>query len=162
MDDGNLPLTKKPFSLVKLVTETIQDIKASEQSHEIIFIMNHKDDVVVEGDKERITQVLNNLLTNAIKYSPISKSVLVELSVEMDKAIVSVEDSGIGMDEEELGKIFDRFYRVSGDDEETFPGFGIGLFIVKDILQRHNGKIWVESKKESGSKFYFSLPLNKN
>lgn len=161
MESGILPLKKKQFSLVGLVTETIEDIKASEQSHQINFELKHTSDIEVCADKDRITQVLNNLLTNAIKYSPHTKKVNVELFAEGDWAIVSVEDFGIGMDECELNKIFERFYRVSGEDEETFPGFGIGLFIVKDILERHEGKIWVKSIKEKGSKFYFSLPLNK-
>ncbi|KIA89247.1 PAS domain-containing sensor histidine kinase [Kaistella jeonii] len=161
METGNLPLNKKKFSLVGLVTETIEDIKASEQSHQINFELKHPSDIEVYADKDRITQVLNNLLTNAIKYSPSSKVVNVELSVDEDYAVVSVEDFGIGMDKEELNKIFERFYRVSGDDEETFPGFGIGLFIVKDILERHDGKIRVESIKDEGSKFCFFLPLEK-
>lgn len=159
MESGNLPLNKKQFSLVGLVTETIEDIKASVQSHQINFELKHPSDIEVFADKDRITQVLNNLLTNAIKYSPQKKKVNVELFVEAECAVVSVEDFGIGMDEDELTKIFERFYRVSGDDEETFPGFGIGLFIVKDILERHHGKITVESKKEKGSKFSFYLPL---
>ena len=157
MESGKLPLNKKSFSLVKLVTETIEDIKASDDSHRINFKIKHTKDIEVYADKDRITQVLNNLLTNAIKYSPQSKSVKVELYLEEKCAVVSVEDSGIGMEKEELSKIFNRFYRVSGEDEETFPGFGIGLFIVKDIMERHDGKIWVESKKNEGSKFYFSL-----
>lgn len=159
IESGKLPLNKKGFSLLKLVTETIEDIKASEPSHHINFELMHAADVEVYADKDRITQVLNNLLTNAIKYSPNAKTVNVELFVQKQTAIVSVEDFGIGMDKEELRKIFDRFYRVSGDDEETFPGFGIGLFIVKDIMDRHEGKIWVESEKNRGSKFYFSLPV---
>lgn len=162
MQSGNLPLKKRQFSLVGLVTETIEDIKASEQSHHINFELKHPTDVEVYADKERITQVLNNLLTNAVKYSPHQNVVNVELFVEGLCAVVSVEDFGIGMSTEELSKIFDRFYRVSGEDEETFPGFGIGLFIVKDILERHEGTIKVESEKEKGSKFSFSLPLNKN
>ena len=161
MENGDLPLVRRPFSLAKLVTETIEDIKAAESSHEINFKLNNTEDIEVNGDKERITQVLNNLLTNAIKYSPNSKKVNVEISLEEKQAVVSVEDFGIGMNQDELSRIFERFYRVSGKNEETFPGFGIGLFIVKDILNRHNGNIWVESEKESGSKFYFSLPLNK-
>ena len=160
MENGNLPLVRRAFSLVKLVTETIEDIKASEDSHEINFTLNNTEDIEVIADKERITQVLNNLLTNAIKYSPNAKSVNVELSLRKKEAVVCVEDFGIGMNQQELLKIFDRFYRVSGEDEATFPGFGIGLFIVKDILNRHNGNIWVESEKQKGSKFYFSLPLN--
>ncbi|MEC5157261.1 PAS domain-containing sensor histidine kinase [Chryseobacterium sp. MP_3.2] len=162
MEAGKLPLNKKEFSLLGLVTETIEDIKASEQSHEINFELKHPEDIEICADKDRITQVLNNLLTNAIKYSPSSKIVNVEMFVDGEFAVVSVEDFGIGMDHEELHKIFKRFYRVSGDDEETFPGFGIGLFIVKDILERHDGKIKVESKKDEGSKFCFFLPLEKN
>ncbi len=159
MESGILPLNQKDFSLVELVTETIEDIKASEESHHIEFEMNHGEDIEVFADKGRITQVLNNLLTNAIKYSPASNSVKVEIYIDKKCAVVSVEDFGIGMEKEELNRIFDRFYRVSGDDEETFPGFGIGLFIVKDILERHDGKIWVESTKDKGSTFFFSLPL---
>ena len=157
IESGKLPLNMKEFSLVELVTETIEDIKASEESHQINFELKYSGDIEVVADKDRMTQVLNNLLTNAIKYSPQSKSVNVELYLDGKCAVVSVEDSGIGMEKEELSKIFHRFYRVSGDDEETFPGFGIGLFIVKDIMDRHNGKIWVESEKNKGSKFYFSL-----
>ena len=159
IDSGKLPLHKDNFSLVKLVTETIEDIKAAEQSHQINFELNHSCDIEVFADKDRVTQVLNNLLTNAIKYSPISKIVNVELFVEEDSAVVSVQDFGIGMDTAELTKIFERFYRVSGKDEVTFPGFGIGLYIVKDIVDRHSGKIWAESEKNCGSTFYFSLPL---
>ncbi|MBW8362488.1 MAG: PAS domain-containing sensor histidine kinase [Kaistella sp.] len=162
IESGRLPLNRKEFSLLKLVTETIEDIKASEQSHEIDFELKHPGDITVYADKERITQVLNNLLTNAIKYSPKSKSVSVALFVHEECAIVSVRDYGIGMDQEELNKIFERFYRVSGEDEETFPGFGIGLFIVKDIMDRHQGKVWVESEKNKGSEFHFSLPIFKN
>ncbi len=162
IESGKLPLNKKEFSLLELVTETIEDIKASEQSHQINFELKHASDIEVFADKERITQVLNNLLTNAIKYSPQSDKVNVEMYVDGESAVVSVQDFGIGMEHDELTKIFERFYRVSGDDEETYPGFGIGLFIVQDILERHDGKIWVESKKNVGSKFYFALSLYKD
>ncbi|MGZ5284639.1 MAG: sensor histidine kinase, partial [Kaistella sp.] len=162
IESGKLPLHKRAFSLLELVTETIEDIKAAEQSHQIEFELLHEADVEVFADKERITQVLNNLLTNAIKYSPKANLVNVKLSIDDHCAIVSVRDFGIGMDKAELTKIFQRFYRVSGDDEGTFPGFGIGLFIVKDILKRHDGRIWVESEKDKGSTFFFALPLNRN
>lgn len=162
IESGKLPLNKDYFSIVKLVTETIEDIKASDQSHQISFELSHSSDIEVFADKDRITQVLNNLLTNAIKYSPSAEDVDVELFIEGNSAVVSVQDYGIGMDQDELTKIFDRFYRVSGEDEITFPGFGIGLFIVKDIMERHKGKIWVKSSKNKGSKFYFSLPFLEN
>ena len=71
----------------------------------------------------------------------------------------AVQDFGIGIAPENHSKIFDRFFRAAGKDEKTFPGFGIGLFIVNEILSLHNGKIWVESEKDKGSTFYFSLPV---
>lgn len=159
IESGELPLHKGDFSLLKLVTETIEDIKAADQSHQINFELNDTKDIEVFADKDRITQVLNNLLTNAIKYSPNQEDVNVKLYIDGNCAVVSVEDFGIGMDEPELKKIFERFYRISGEDEVTFPGFGIGLYIVKDIIERHGGKIWVESEKQKGSTFYFALPL---
>ena len=162
IESGELPLHKGQFSLLELVTETIEDIKAADQSHQINFELNDNKDIEVFADKDRITQVLNNLLTNAIKYSPNQKHVNVKLYVDGNCAVVSVEDFGIGMDEAELDKIFERFYRVSGEDEVTFPGFGIGLYIVKDIVERHEGKIWVESEKHKGSAFFFALPLFEN
>ena len=162
IESGKLPLVKDNFSLLKLVTETIEDIKASEPSHRINFELRHASDIEVFADKDRITQVLNNLLTNAIKYSPTAQNVDVELYIKDNSAVLSVQDFGIGMDESELEHIFERFYRVSGADEVTFPGFGIGLFIVKDIVERHQGKTWVKSEKNKGSKFFFSLPLFEN
>lgn len=159
IESGTLPLNRNRFSLLELVTETIEDIKASEQSHEINFELDHDSDIEVSADKDRITQVLSNLLTNAIKYSPNAKQVDVTLREKYGSAVVCVQDFGIGMEQEELTRIFDRFYRVSGADEVTFPGFGIGLYIVRDIMERHGGKIWVESKKNVGSTFYFSLPV---
>ena len=162
IESGKLPLVKDDFSLLKLVTETIEDIKASDPSHQINFELRHASDIEVFADKDRITQVLNNLLTNAIKYSPTAQNVDVELYIKDNSAVLSVQDFGIGMDESELEHIFERFYRVSGADEVTFPGFGIGLFIVKDIVERHQGKTWVKSEKNKGSKFFFSLPLFEN
>lgn len=159
IETGTLPLNMRDLSLVELVTETVEDIRASEDCHQIICNLKHSEDIEVYGDKERLTQVLNNLLTNAIKYSPRANRVFVEIFIDGNDAVVSVEDFGIGIDAAECAKIFGRFYRVSGDDEKTFPGFGIGLFIVQDILQRHEGNIWVESEKNKGSKFYFSLPV---
>ncbi len=162
IESGTLPLNRKPLSLLKLVTETIEDIKASDQSHQIHFELSHDKDIEVFADRDRIAQVISNLLTNAIKYSPHATEVQVTMDVENDTATVSVQDYGIGMDSAELDKIFDRFYRVSGADEVTFPGFGIGLYIARDIMERHGGRVWVESTKNVGSTFYFSLPIFNN
>ncbi|MCP9753427.1 PAS domain S-box protein [Ferruginibacter sp. HRS2-29] len=158
IERGSLPLNKESFLLNDLIKDTIMDMEAASKSHRIIFERDLK--VPVNADRERISQVLLNLFTNAFKYSPKADEVLVRLEKdENNMAVVSIKDYGIGIAEEDQGKIFERFYRVSGKDEKTFPGFGIGLFIVNEIMSLHEGKLWVKSEKDKGSTFYFSLPI---
>ena len=101
-----------------------------------------------------------NFLTNAIKYSPNCNDILINCKIIGNEVSVAVTDSGIGISKIDQQKIFQRFYRVAGKDEKTFPGFGIGLFIASEIIQRHEGKIGVDSEPGKGSVFYFLLPLN--
>jgi signal transduction histidine kinase len=114
----------------------------------------------VYADRERIGQVLINFLTNAVKYSPHSREIKIESCVEHNNIIISVKDSGIGIKKQDQKRIFERFYRVEGKNEKAFPGFGIGLFIAAEVIQRHNGKIGVKSEPGKGSVFYFILPLD--
>ncbi|MEI9806786.1 MAG: ATP-binding protein [Bacteroidota bacterium] len=114
----------------------------------------------VQGDRERLGQVLRNLLTNAVKYSPVSRTIKVTSVGKENNVVIAVKDSGIGINKNDQEKIFERFYRAEGKSEKTFPGFGIGLFIASEIVRRHHGKIGVESEPGIGSVFYFSLPLN--
>jgi PAS domain S-box-containing protein len=158
IERGSLPLNKESFVLNDLIHDTIMDMGAASKSHRIIFETAFE--APVNADRERISQVLLNLFTNAFKYSPKADEVLVKLEKgDNNRVIVSVSDYGIGIAEEDQGKIFERFYRVSGKDEKTFPGFGIGLFIVNEIISLHEGKLWVKSEKDKGSTFYFSLPI---
>jgi len=99
-------------------------------------------------------------LTNAIKYSPDSDSIEVFVDNNKDSAIVRVKDYGIGIDSKDQLRIFERFYRAEGKSEQTFPGFGIGLFIANEIVQRHNGSLSVKSEKGKGSVFTVSIPIN--
>ncbi|CAN5894074.1 hypothetical protein BH11BAC4_BH11BAC4_19380 [soil metagenome] len=159
IETGKLPLNTEVFSLNSLIGETIKDMQASTQSHKLEF--KQLADAMVFADKDRISQVLLNLFTNAFKYSPKADRVVVEVNKEDDMIVVSVQDFGIGIAIEDQNMIFDRFYRVSGKDEKTYPGFGIGLFIVKEIILRHNGRLRVKSEKNKGATFYFSLPVHK-
>jgi signal transduction histidine kinase len=105
--------------------------------------------------------VLINLLTNAIKYAPNATNIAVACTIKNDRANISVKDEGIGISKLDQDKIFERFYRVEGKNEQTYPGFGIGLFIAAEILKKHNGNIQVESELGKGAVFSFSLPLYK-
>ena len=154
---GNLYLVKENFSLNKTITEVIEEISHINLSYKIMF--SGETEIIVCGDRERIGQVITNFLTNAIKYSPEATEIKVTSVKDTHKIIVSVEDTGIGINKNDQEKIFDRFYRVEGKNEKTFPGFGIGLFICQEIIHRHNGKIGVISEPGKGSLFYFTLPV---
>jgi PAS domain S-box-containing protein len=157
IDSDRLELHMQNFELNNLVKETVQDIQQTTK-HEIIV----KDGTIckVYGDRDRIGQVILNLLANAIKYSPNTNSIEVNVYQPARNCVaVSVQDLGIGIDQEHHHKIFERFYRVEGKSEQTYPGFGIGLFIASEIIQRHNGTIYVKSKRNEGSTFTFTLPV---
>lgn len=159
METGQMPLHKDNHPIGDIVKSGIDDMVAASESHKINYHDNGYGNVEVYIDKDRISQIISNLLTNAIKYSPGKDAVFVELTMDKQEIIVSVTDKGIGMDKEQIEHIFKRFYRVPGEAEKTFPGFGIGLYIVSELLERHKGNIWVESEKGKGSTFYFSLPI---
>jgi PAS domain S-box-containing protein len=154
---GKLTFNKTEFVLNELVSEIIQDMQDSTSKHDITFHTKQK--VTVYGDRFRLYQVLTNLLTNAIKYSPDGGVVKVSLKREDSKAVVRVQDFGIGIPREQQKKIFDRLYQVTDPKEKTFPGLGMGLYISKEIMRRHKGTIWVESEKDKGSTFFITLPL---
>ena len=158
IQSGQLQLNVKEFNLDDLLEETIDAIQMVSTSHQIIW-ENHLNDEIVIADRHRIEQVLTNLLSNAIKYSPGEKRVFVVSKKTDSEIIIKVKDFGIGVPREEQINIFERFYR-SKDMSVTILGFGLGLYICKDIITRHDGKIWVESE-ERGSAFYFTLPLKK-
>jgi len=111
-------------------------------------------------DQARLEQVLNNLLTNAIKYSPSGKPVVIGVERQSGEVIVWMKDEGRGISEEDQQHIFDRFYRTHNDDDEHVDGLGLGLFIAHEIIVGQGGRMWVESKPGEGSTFYFSLPLS--
>jgi signal transduction histidine kinase len=140
-----------------LIEDILEEMRTNSPGHKIIF--NQSPPISVYADKDRISQVLVNLLTNAVKYSPNADTIIVKTQTTPGQLIISVKDFGIGISDFERDKIFERFYRVEGRNEKTFPGFGIGLFIVREIVSYHNGKVWVESEKDYGSTFYFSLPV---
>jgi signal transduction histidine kinase len=119
------------------------------------------------GDRERIGQVITNFLTNAIKYSPglengntSSKGrIIVKTVYDRNTVTISVQDFGVGIPKESLDKVFGRFFRVEGSKQATYPGLGLGLYISREIVKRHNGMIWVESSFGKGSIFCFNLPI---
>lgn len=152
---GELKLHKTYFSLLDLVQTCSQNpVYNREDLH---FKISGSADIIVHADRNRIEQVLMNLITNAAKYSPESDLVQIKVSETDGIAKVQVTDFGIGLDKHKLSLIFDRFYRVD-EQNVNFPGLGLGLFIAAEIIKRHKGEIGVDSAPEKGSTFWFTLP----
>jgi PAS domain S-box-containing protein len=158
IQNGKLHLNISSFDFNEMLDGAIEDIQYNSPKHTII--KTGKIDEPVEGDRERLQQVIINLLSNAVKYSPDSKEIFIKTSLENNQVSVSVKDNGIGISENNYSKIFERYYRVEGQDIH-FQGLGIGLFISMDIIQRHKGKLWVNSEPGKGSTFYFTIPVTK-
>ena len=158
MSQGHLALHLELFNLNELIDERAEEMQHTWQSHCIIVC--HSGPLPVTADKERISQVLINLVSNAIKYSPAGSEVVIT-SRQVHKNIeVSVQDQGIGIPPEARQRVFDRFFRVSDQPSAAYQGMGLGLYIAAGIVHRHGGSIWAESKLGKGSVFYFTLPAN--
>ncbi len=157
LQNGKIVYNKSIFQLNILIKEIVEEMQMSAAAHKIII--NENVFTEVYADRERIGQVLTNLIGNAIKYCPDCKNIIISLSQKNENAICSIQDFGKGIQEDQQEKIFERFYRISGNNLHTYPGLGLGLFIAKEIVERHSGKIWFESESGKGSIFYFTLPL---
>ena len=155
IDSGKLKFNKQFFCFDHLVEQIIEVMQPS--NAQIKIIKKGKIDTMVFGDEMRIEQVMVNLVTNAIKYSPDTDQIEITSEVRDDAIYFSVKDFGIGMSEEHAHKVFDKFYRIE-ETSARFQGLGIGLYICQEIIERHNGTIGVTSKPGEGSTFYFNLP----
>lgn len=156
---GKLALHKTYFQIDELIGSIVSDFQFTTKSYSIIN--NARSKTIVFADRERIAQVLVNLISNAIKYSPNGDKVIISSMKDSDSVIVSVKDFGLGIPKEEQGKIFERFFRVKAKREMDISGLGLGLYISFEIISQHKGKLWVDSNEGKGSTFSFSLPLKK-
>ncbi|WP_295793570.1 PAS domain S-box protein [Mucilaginibacter sp.] len=157
IETGQLPLSFTGFDLLHLAKEVIEVMQYSTKTHRLT-LESGVNKLLVTADRQRIEQVIINLLSNAIKYSPGANQVNVTVSVADNKALVAVQDFGLGITRDQQDRIFTRFYRVE-DMAAHISGLGIGLFISKEIISRHNGRLWVESGPGKGSVFFFEIPL---
>lgn len=155
---GTLVLNKTHFSVDEFIQEYILEIQQINPGCNIFF--KKCESKTIFADRERLGQVLINFLTNAIKYSTDNYDIYVSEKFEKGNVIIGVKDSGIGIDKKAQERIFERFYRVEGPNEKTYPGFGIGLNIAAEIIERHNGTVNVKSELGKGSEFSFSVPIN--
>ncbi|OGO40190.1 MAG: hypothetical protein A2Z04_08680 [Chloroflexi bacterium RBG_16_57_9] len=158
IESQRLHLHPELVDIEPLVQRIVRNLETTTTRHQ--FILPHPNYVpAVWADADRVEEILTNLIDNAIKYSPLGGKIVIDADCQGDTVILSVLDSGLGIPEEELDKIFEKFHRVDrGDARETY-GHGLGLYIAKKLVEAHGGEIWVESTLGRGSKFSFSLPV---
>lgn len=157
VESGKIQLNMSNFDLNELIKESVEETLLLNPDRIISFYP--KEIIMLQADPDKIEQVIINFLSNAIKYSPGNGQISISAQVVDDIVEVRVQDKGLGIAREDIDKLFDRYYRVENKHTEKIPGFGIGLYLCAEIIKHHNGKIWVESKPEKGSEFYFCLPL---
>lgn len=152
-------IAKKPLVLAEVVTSVLAEVdsKAKEKKHEIEVDIPSKFPKV-RVDKESLTRVLVNLLDNAVKFTPEEGKIAIHALDEKEKIHIVVEDNGIGISQEHLPRIFDRFYTVESSLTRKLAGVGLGLSIAKGIVEAHGGEIWAESTPGEGTKVHFTLP----
>ena len=157
LESGKLQLKTTEFDINKLIEESISEANLLSPGRVINF--KFKGELSVHADQEKIGQVISNYLSNALKYSDKETTITIISAKEKDNVKVSVTDKGIGIRPKDQQKLFQRFYRVEGDKMKNISGFGIGLYISREIIQRHKGTIGVESEEGHGATFYFTLPI---
>jgi signal transduction histidine kinase len=164
IEEGRFGYVFEVSDIIKLIKDTIKefDVKAKERDIKIVFEPGENKVINLKMDTSRINLALNNLLDNALKYSLPKGSVIVNLKEEGPFLKLSVSDSGVGIPKTSMDRMFHKFFRAENVIKLQTEGSGLGLFIVKNIIERHGGKIWVESEENKGTTFFFTLPIKES
>jgi signal transduction histidine kinase/CheY-like chemotaxis protein len=162
MELGRVPIRPAPFQIGRLLAQIVAGIEADARKRRIgLKTVVDRDLKPVDGDRDRLTQVLENLITNALKFTPDGGEVEVgaRLAGDAQRVEIWVADTGIGIPPEERSRVFDKFYQTDASATRKFGGIGLGLAIVKSILDAHGAEIVVDGRPGTGSVFRFSLPV---
>jgi PAS domain S-box-containing protein len=159
METDHLKSDIKPQMMKYLVNKVVDLYSLITKRHRIIEDESVKSSPPVMADADQLEQILNNLVSNSIKYSPVGGDIIISTKADGDNLTISVQDQGIGIEEKDLGRIFNRYERVSTSHSRKVSGMGLGLYITKALVELQGGKIWAESIPEGGSKFSFTLPI---
>jgi signal transduction histidine kinase len=158
LDTDTMRFEMEKFNPVGILDEIAEDMKpVIEKKGLKFFAKKSKELPNIIGDRHRLTQVLKNLMVNAVKFTD-HGSISLDVVQQSDHILITIKDTGIGISKDELNKIFNKFYQAYTGDDRKNEGTGLGLFICKEIVQKHNGEIWAESQLGKGSKFMIKLP----
>jgi signal transduction histidine kinase len=159
IESGRMELVLEPLVLTEIVDREMESLRAQVEEKDIEVLTDIEPGIPrVKADSHRLGQIVSNLVSNAVKYSPNGSVVKISANQIGMNVLVKVVDAGIGIGPEERGKLFQRFYRGSSDEVRSAWGTGLGLAITRHLVEMHGGKIWVESEKGHGSTFSFSIP----
>jgi PAS domain S-box-containing protein len=159
IENGKVELLPMPHDLVQLIKETKDILQSLSDQKHIVIEFSHKDITKLTFDQDMIRQVVVNLISNAIKYSPEHSRVTITVKAENDEAVVSVADQGIGIPSQDQEHIFKRFYRASNASRKERTGNGLGLYYAKQIIEKSGGTMYFTSTPNEGSTFTFTLPM---
>ena len=159
--EAGVGLERKPCHLGAIMVEAVDSMRIRAAAKGLSLKMEPAESMaVISGDAALLRQSITNLVDNAIKYTPNGGSVTVGLSVRNDQVVIRVSDTGIGIAPDDQVRLFEKFYRVKRRDTSGIQGTGLGLAIVKSIVERHGGRVWVDSDLDQGSAFFVSLPVD--
>ena len=159
LEGESYPINKQPVILSELLNEVVDRFQLELREKNMEVVWNLDEDVIVNGDQERLDQVLVNLLSNAVKYSPDNREINLSVFAVGDRGVFKIEDRGIGIPEKDLPYVFDRFYRVDKARTRKSGGTGLGLSIVQQIVKKHDGEVKVESGLGKGTVVEVRIPL---
>ena len=160
LESGRFRMSREPFNLVGLMDEVVQGLREMADAKQIqIVVESASPEIVVEADRGLVRRVLNNLGSNAIKFTHEGGTVTLRTLVEGRAVRIQVEDTGIGIPKEGIDRIFDKFYQIDSSLSREYPGVGLGLSISKSIVEWHGGEIMAESESGAGSRFTVLLPI---
>ena len=161
-DQGNLKLEFKDISMHEIIESVVGNfLLQTEAKNGMLIPSLHADNDIISADPVHLTNVISNLLDNAVKYTPVNPEIFIETRNEDSQLVVSVRDNGVGISKANQRRIFDKFFRVSTGNIHNVKGFGLGLSYVKKIVEEHQGKILVDSELGSGTTFIKNFPLKK-
>lgn len=157
LESGKIQLHIQEFDIEVLISEIIEETNLQSKAKNVFF--DACESIMIKADRDKIGQVVSNLLSNAAKYAPLADTIYISCYLEEEQVRVSVRDKGVGIPEEEQHRIFERYYRVESAQNKHISGFGIGLYLCREIIHEHRGKIFVKSELEKGSTVTFCLPV---
>lgn len=161
LEAGELVIQPEPVSVVPVVQQVIEQIRARTADRPI-QLLDKPGLPLAYADRDRLAEVLTNLLDNADKYSPPGREVVVDVRANQDEITITVQDSGPGLPLEALERVFDKFYRTDSSDSQVAYGYGLGLYVCARLVEAQGGRVWAENHPKGGAIFSFSLPVWKD